>query len=187
MFTLSGTATAAVTCAIQAEVIAFSIPENGGQIIILDLSAFHGLIENRTTGLANGDNEVRLVGHGVGRQLMRFFYQTWNGTAPQAPLSLIDTNYGTAAWRYGGNDTPESWITARALRQNGERLFNCDLGGPQGFGVWDFAVESAFRDSIDEGAATELRFLVNYPAALTLTNPAIEYVQETIFAGAVGA
>jgi len=187
LFTLTGTATATVTCAIQAQVVAFSIPEDSGQIIIPDLSAFHGLIENRYTAVSNGDNEIRLVGQGVGRQLMRFFYQTWNGAVPQAPLALIDTNYGTAAWRYGANDTPESFITARALRENQERLFNCDLGGAQGFGVWDFAVETAFRDSIDEGAATELRFLVNYPAALTLTNPGVEYVQETVFAGAVGA
>lgn len=187
LFGFTGTGAAAVTCAIQAQVIAFSIPEEGGQIIIPDLSAFHGLIENRFTGVSNGDNEIRLVGQGVGRQLMRFFYQTWNGGTPQAPLALTDTNYGTAAWKYGANDTPESWITARALRQNAERIFNADLGGAQGFGVWDFAAESAFRDSIDEGAATELRFLVNYPAALTLTNPGVEYVQETIFAGAVGA
>jgi hypothetical protein len=187
LFTQSGTAATTVTCAIQAEVVAFSIPEEAGQIIIPDLSAFHGLIENRNTSVSNGDNEIRLVGQGVGRQLMRFFFQTWNGATPQVPLALTDTNYGAAAWKYGANDTPESWITARALRQSAERLFNCDLGGAEGFGVWDFAVESAFRDSIDEGAATELRFLVNYPTALTLTNPAVEYVQETIFAGAVGA
>lgn len=187
LFTLTGTATATVTCSVQAMVVAFSIPEDSGQIIIPDLSAFHGLIENRTTGMSNGDNEIRLVGQGVGRQLMRFYYQTWNGAAPQVPLSLIDTNYGQALWRFGGNDTPEVYVTARALRYNEERLFNSDLGGPWGFGAWDFAVESAFRDSIDEGAATELRFLVNYPAALSLTNPAVEYVQETIFAGAAGS
>lgn len=187
LFTLTGTATATVTCNVQAEAIAFSIPEVNGTIVVPDLSTFHGLIENRFTGMANGDNEITLVGQGVGRQLLRLYYQTWNGAVPQAPLSLTDANYGTASWRFGGNDTPESWITARALRQHIERLFNCDLGGAQGIGVWDFAVQSAFRDSIDEGAATELRFLVNYPAGLTLTAPVIEYVQETVFAGAIGA
>jgi hypothetical protein len=187
LFTLTSNAAVTMTCAIQAQVIAFSIPETNGQIVIPDLSAFHGLIENRFTGVSNGDNEIRLVGQGVGRQLMRFYYQTWNGATPQAPLPLTDVNYGAAAWKYGANDTPESWVTARALRQNAERLFNSDLGGAQGFGVWDFAAETAFRDSIDEGAATELRFLANYPAALSLVNPAVEYVQETIFAGAVGA
>lgn len=186
IFTLTGTATAVVTCQIQAAVVAFSIPQESGQIIIPDLSTFHGLIENRYTALGNGDNEIRLVGQGVGRQLFRVFGQTWNG-ATSAPMSLIDTNYGQALWRFGGNDTPEQATTARALRMWTERIFNSDLGGPEGFLVWDWAAESAFRDSIDEGSVTELRLLVNYPSALTLTNPAFEYVQETIFAGAVGA
>jgi hypothetical protein len=187
LFTLTSNATAVVTCNIQAQAISFSIPEINGSIVVPDLTTFHGLVENRFTGMASGDNEIPLVGQGVGRQLLRFYWQTWNGSAPQVPLALTDTNYGQAAWRFGGNDTPESWITARALRQHEERLFNCDLGGSQGFGVWDFAVQSAFRDSIDEGAATELRFLVNYPNGLTLTSPVIEYVQETAFAGAIGA
>jgi len=187
LFTLTGTATATVTCNVQAQAIAFSIPEINGQIVVPDLSTFHSIIENRATGFANGDNEITLVGQGIGRQLCRLFYQTWNGTAPQTPLAVNDTNYGQAAWRFGGNDTPENWMTARAARQNMERIFNCDLGGAQGINVWDWAAESAFRDSIDEGAATELRFLVNYPSGLTLTNPVCEYVQETVFAGAVGA
>ncbi len=188
LFNLTGAATAVVSCNVQAEAIAFSIPEEGGNIIVPDLSAFHGLIENRVTSLANGDNEIRLVGQGAGRQLMRMYWQTWNGAiTAAAPLALTDANCGNVLWRYGANDTPETFITGRALRENQERLFNCDLGGAQGFGVWDFAVESAFRDSVDEGAATELRFLVNYPTGLTLTNPSLEYVQETIFAGAVGA
>jgi hypothetical protein len=187
VFALTGTASATVSCQIQAEVIAFSIPQENGQIIIPDLSTFHGLIENRYTALGNGDNEIRLVGQGVGRQLFRVYGQTWNGSVPQVPLALTDVNYGQALWRFGGNDTPETAITARALRMWTERLFNSDLGGPQGFLTWDWAVESAFRDSIDEGSVTELRLLVNYPSALTLTNPAFEYVQETIFAGAVGA
>lgn len=186
LFTLTGTATAAVSCNLQCEAVAFSIPESNGQIVIPDLSVFHGLIENRVQVGGTGDLETKLVGQGVGRQLMRMYWQTWNG-AVQAPLQLTDANYGQVLWRFGGNDTPETVPTARGLREQVERLFGSDLGGPQGFGVWDFAAESAFRDSIDEGAATELRFLVNIASGVSLNNCSLEYVQETLFSGATGA
>lgn len=186
LFTLTGTATATVACTLQVEAVAFSIPEVNGQIVIPDLSVFHGLIENRVVIAGTGDQETKLVGQGVGRQLMRLFWQTWNG-ATTAPLQLIDTNYGQCLWRFGGNDTPETYPTARSLREQTERIFGSDLGGPQGFGVFDFAADSAFRDSIDEGAATELRFLVNIANGVSLANCGLEYVQETIFSGATGA
>lgn len=184
LFTLSGTAAVTVTCQIQAEAVSFSIPEENGTIIIPDLSAFHSLIENRYPQVALGDNEFRLVGQGVGRQLLRVFGQVWNNGSP---LSVIDSNIGQILWRYGGNDTPETALTGRLLRQQTERLFDCDLGASEGFWCWDWAAESAFRDAIDEGSVTELRVLINLNNGLTLTNPFIEYVQETIFAGAIGA
>jgi len=188
LFALTGAATAVVSCNITAEAIAFSIPEVNGQIVVPDLSVFHGLIENRVVPGGTGDLETKLVGQGVGRQLMRLYWQTWNGAiGVAAPLALTDTNYGQCLWRFGGNDTPEQYPGARSLRQQQERIFGSDLGGAQGFGVFDFATESAFRDSVDEGAATELRFLVNYNSGLTLTNPSLEYVQETLFSGATGA
>jgi hypothetical protein len=188
IFALTGAATAPVTCNITAEAIAFSIPEVNGQIVVPDLSVFHGLIENRVVPGGTGDFENKLVGQGVGRQLMRLYWQLWNGAAATAaPLALTDANYGQALWRFGGNDTPEVYPGARSNREQMERIFGSDLGGPQGFGVFDFAAESAFRDSVDEGAATELRFLFNIASGVTLTNPSMEYVQETLFSGATGA
>lgn len=186
LFTLTGTAAVTVTNTLTIEAIAFSIPEVNGQIVIPDLSVFHGLIQNRVVIAGTGDQETKLVGQGVGRQLMRLFWQTWNG-ATTAPLALTDANYGQVAWRFGGNDTPETVPNARGLREQVERIFGSDLGGPQGFGVWDFAAESAFRDSIDEGAATELRFLVNIASGVSLSSCSLEYVQETLFSGATGA
>lgn len=186
LFVLTGTATAVVTNTLTIEAVAFSIPEVNGQIVIPDLSVFHGLIENRVVIAGTGDQETKLVGQGVGRQLMRLFWQTWNG-ATTAPLALTDANYGQVLWRFGGNDTPEQVPGARGLREQVERIFGSDLGGPQGFGAWDFAAESAFRDSVDEGAATELRFLVNIANGVTLNNCGLEYVQETLFSGATGA
>jgi hypothetical protein len=79
------------------------------------------------------------------------------------------------------------WDDGRKLAYWDEDLFDTDFGTQQGFGILDWASEHAFRDSIDEGAATELRLLVEIANGVSLTSPAIQYVQETLFSGAVGA
>lgn len=187
LFTLTGAATAVLSGTLMVSGRSFSIPEVNGQVVVPDLSTFHSLIQTRYTAIGNGDSEVRLSGQGVGRQLLRVFSQLWNGTAPQAPLALTAANFGTMAWRFGGNDTPETLGDGRHLRYFDERLLGSDVGGTFGFALWDFCKEFAFRDSIDEGTATELRLLINVPSAVTLTNPVVEYVQETVFQGATGA
>ena len=187
LFALTGAATAVLTGNISIVGRVFSIPEVNGEIVIPDLSTFHSLIESRYTAVANGDNEVRLAGQGVGRQLMRVFYQLWNGAAPGAPVQMSATNFGQQGWRFGGNDTPENLPDGRHLRYFNERLADSDMGLVYGFGLFDFAKEFAFRDSVDEGQATELRLLINVANAVSLSTPAIEYVQETVFAGATGA
>jgi hypothetical protein len=187
LFTLTGTATATLTGSVVIEATLFTIPQGpDGDVIVPDLSVFHSLIQVRQSNIANGENEIRLVGQGVGRQLLRLFWRTMNGATP-APLAMTATNYGRVAWRFGGNDTPEVLTDGQHLRYLNERLYNTDLGGLQGYGAFDFASEHAFRDSIDEGAATELRLVLEYPSGLSLTTPFVEYVQETAFAGAVGA
>lgn len=186
LFALTGNATVAVTGAVQIVGRVFSIPEVNGEIVVPDLSTFHSLIESRYTAVSNGDNEVRLAGQGVGRQLMRLFYQVWNGS-PAAPIPMTATNFGQQGWRFGGNDTPENLPDGRHLRYFNERLLNSDVGGAYGIGLFDFAKEFAFRDSVDEGQATELRLLTNIQSGVTLATPAVEYVQETVFAGATGA
>ena len=127
----------------------------------------------------------------MGRQLLRLYWQLWNGTAPGSPVAITDTNFGQIGWRYGGNDTPEIFpaLTGQAhlMRYVVERLYNSDLGGLAGIGCLDFCNENAFRDTIDEGAATELRLLLELGSGLSLVNPVVEYVQETAFAGPVGA
>lgn len=187
LFTLTGTATATLTGTFVVEPQIFSIPlGNDGEVVVPDLSVFHSLIEARGTGIANGDNEIRLTGQGVGRQLMRVFWRTWNGATP-APLAMNATNYGQVAWRYGTNDTPETVSDGRHLAYLNERLFGNDFGSVYGIGIWDFASEHAFRDSVDEGAATELRLLLNIPIGVTLVAPSVEYVQETVFSGGSAA
>lgn len=187
LFTLTGNATVALTGTVRVEGVAYSIPQApNGDVIVPDLSVFHSLIQTRFAGPANGLNEIRLAGQGVGRQLMRVFWRTFNGTVG-APLPLTAANFGQVGWRFGGNDTPEVWHSGQALRFFNERIFNADLGGLQGFAVLDFSHENAFRDSIDEGAATELRFLLEIASGVALVSPVVEYVQETMFAGAAGA
>jgi len=140
------------------------------------------MIESRYAQLANGDNEIRLAGQGVGKQLLRVFYQIWNG-AVTAPLPLNTANAGQVLWRFGGNDTPEIWNNGLAHAHRVERIFDCDMATFQGFACHDFAGDFAFRDSVDEATATELRILHNIANAVTLNNGALEYVQETVSTG----
>jgi hypothetical protein len=184
LFTLTLTATATLTGTFTIEPQIFSIPQGSdGEVVVPDLSVFHSLIEARAT-IANGDNEIRLTGQGVGRQLMRLYWRSFNTVAAVlTPLPLNATNYGQIAWRFGTNDTPETVGDGKHLAELNERLFGNDFASVYGIGCWDWCSEHAFRDSVDEGAATELRLLLNIPAAVVLTSPFTEYVQETVFAG----
>jgi len=184
LFTLTGNATAALTGKFVVESKTYTIPQGtNGQIIVPDLSTFHAMTQSRFTGITVGDNEVRLAGQGVGKQLMRIFWQVWNGATP-APLAVTAANFGQIGWRYGGNDTPEVSYDGTSMRELIEETFNSDLGGLQGYSVLDFCKENAFRDSVDEGTATELRFLINVASGVTTSNAAAEYVQETLANGA---
>lgn len=188
LFVLTSNAAATLTpAAATVEGIVYSIPEVGGQIIVPNLSAFHSWIVSRTPAIANGDNEIPLPGQGVGRQLMRVGFKTQNGAFPGTPLPMNATNYGQVGWRYGGNDTPEVFTDGRHLAQWNERTFGVDQGSLQGIGWLDFCSDFALRDSIDEGLATNLRLLVNIPAGVVLTTPAMEFCQETLFGAAAGA
>ena len=184
LFTLTGTATATLTGTINLEGRLFSIPQGrDGNIIIPDLSVFHSIIESRVAPVANGDNEIRFAGQGVGKQLLRWYAQVWNGASP-APLPVNSTNFGSILWRFGANDTPETYNNGNAHDHMTERTFNADLGAFAGVFGYDFVNENAFRDSVDEALATELRFLFNIPTGVTLTSPSVEYVQETATVGA---
>lgn len=183
LFVLTGAATAVVTGSLNVFAKLYTIPQGpNGNIIVPDLSTFHSIIESRYGQVANGDNEVRLAGQGVGKQLLRLFGTTWNGTIT-APLPVSTTNYGNILWRFGGNDTPEVHNNGLMQAITTEKLFDCDLGSLQGIWCWDFASENAFRDSVDEGTATELRFLLNVANGVSLVNPSFEYVQETASIG----
>lgn len=183
LFTLTGNATVTVAASVNAFATLYTIPQApNGDIIIPDLSVFHSMIESRIQNVAQGDNEVRLAGQGVGKQLLRLFGRTFNGTTP-APLPVSSNTYGQMLWRFGGNDTPEVLTNGNAMAHRTEKIFDADIGTLAGWWVWDFCQENAFRDSIDEGTATELRFLLNLTNNITPTNCFGEYVQETVSIG----
>jgi hypothetical protein len=184
LFTFTGNNTAVFAGALNVFATLYTIPQAPtGQIIIPDLSTFHSMIESRYTTVANGDNEIRLAGQGVGKQLLRLFGQTWNGVT-SVPVPVNSTNYGSIQWKFGGQDIPESWNNGNAHSHVVEMLGDCDMCTYQGFWLHDFASENAFRDSVDEATATELRFLINLQAAVVLAGtPGIEYVQETASIG----
>jgi hypothetical protein len=182
LFTLTGNATVALTMSTVYEARLYSIPQGpNGSVIVPDLSAFHSIIATRYGTPTNGMNEIRLSGQGVGKQLLRLWWQGWNNGSPMA---LNASNYGQVGWRYGGNDTPENYPDGRLMAYAVEKLYNSDLGSYAGIGCFDFCSENAFRDSVDEGTATELRLLLEIPNALGLTSPYVEYVAETVSAGA---
>jgi len=184
LFVLAGNATIALTGSLNIFGRLFTIPQGpDGNIIIPDLSVFHSMIESRITSVANGDNEIRFAGQGVGKQMLRWFGQLWNGATP-APVPVNAANYGQMLWRFGGNDTPEVFTNGAALNHMLERTFDADLGTYAGIFGYDFSAENAFRDSVDEALVTELRFLVNIASAVTLNGPVLEYVQETATVGA---
>lgn len=179
LFVLTGAATAVLTGTLYTTSEQYTIPTAGdGSVIVPDLSTFHAMTQFRWSTLGSGANEIRLSGQGVGKQLLRAFTQVWNGAAPGAPLSRNATNFGQVAWLYGGNTQPETYQDGRVQAYWNESTFDADLGTVWGFGVHDFVKENAFRDSVDEGAATELRLLETIQNGVSLTNAYVEVVQE---------
>ena len=189
LIALTGGATAAFTTGkYEVHSTKYAIPiGTDGQIVIPDLSLFHSLIQSRHTSISNAENEVRLVGQGAGKSLLRVTYQLWNGAAPQAPLVMNKTNYAKQAWRYAGNETPDEYSDGTVMRYFNERFYNSDIGGIWGFGCHEFAAENAFRDAVDMGTTSELRMVIGVQSGVTLTSPGLEYVQETIFQAGAGA
>lgn len=186
LFTITGNDTVALTGNVIVEAEKFSIPSVNGLMVIPDLSLFHSLIQT-TVGsqIQQGDNELRLIGQGGGRSLLRMYYQIWNGAAPQTPLAVTAANFGQQAWRYGTNESPEVFPDGVSLRQWNEDLYGTDIGNVWAFLCHEFSATWAFRDVVDQGATSDLRLFINIGSALT--TPAVEYVQETMFAAGSAA
>jgi hypothetical protein len=182
LFVATGGATAVMqNVFVQAISTKFSIPVTDGQIVVPDLGVFHSLIQSRqANSIQTGENEFRLVGQGAGKTLLRVFGQFWNGS-PAAPLALTRQNFGKQMWRYANNETPDEFIDGTHMRLDQERRYNSDLGGLNGVFCHDFAHENAFRDAVDMGTTAELRLVSTINSAVTLSNPAVEYVTETVF------
>lgn len=187
LFTVSGGDTVSLAGNIIVEAVKYSIPVMGGGFVVPDLSLFHSMVQTRVAnGISQGDNELRLIGQGAGKSLLRLFFQIWNGNAPQTPLVANATNYGPQGWRYSSNETPELFPDGRSVRQWNERLYGSDIGGVWGFLCHEFEARNAFRDVLDMGSTSELRLYTNIAVALTGT-PGVEYVQETMFAAGSGS
>jgi hypothetical protein len=188
LFVLTGGATAAVNATVQVTAVRYSVPLGAdGQIVVPDLSVFHSVIETRHTDIASGENEKRLVGQGAGKTLLRTFSQLWNGAGVGAPVPVNEDNFGTLAWRFSGNETPDEYPDGQVLRYFNERNYGVDIGGVWGFWAHDFALENAFRDAVDLGTTSEWRQVVNVLPSVTLTNPGLEVVAETIFVAGAGS
>jgi hypothetical protein len=164
----------------------FSIPVVNNGIIVPNLNLFHSIIQSRTSnGVSNGENETRIIGQGPGKSLLRTYGRVISGsTTAAAPLALNDANYGALSWRFGNNETPDTFAGGQAMRADMERRYGSDVGGVHGYWCHDFASENVFRDAVDMGTTSELRLVTTIPSGVTLTNPALEYVTETVFLAA---
>jgi hypothetical protein len=188
MFALTGNGAAAITGNFQVITTKFSIPIGAnGQIVVPDLSMFHSLIQTRVAnGVQNGENELRIIGQGAGKSLLRMFYQVFNGVPP-APLSMNSTNFGRQMWRYSNSETPDAFIDGNHMRDDEERRYNVDIGALWGVGCHDFANENSFRDVVDMGTTSELRLVTTIQSGVVLSSPAVEIVTETMFAAGQAA
>jgi len=182
LLTVGGAATLAVTLNSEISGIVYTIPQVGGRFVVPDLSAFHQFVSSATPAVAQGENEIILPGTGIGRQLMRVFFQTWSSAAP---LAINETNYANLGWRYGGNDTPEIFSNGAMLAHSNEDTFGVDLGRFWGVGCHDFCADWALRDAVDEGSTSDLRLVAGLVAAPT--SPSFKFAQQTVFAAPVGA
>lgn len=188
LFALTGSATVALTGTFSIIPETYSIPAGPDGVILPDLSHLHSLVQSQTSSVQLGENETRLAGQGVGRQTMRMWTRLMNGAAgaTRLPVAVTTANFGPLGWRYGANDTPQLWPNGRSLAVHNERVFGNNMAR-QGFAIFDFVNENAFRDTVDQGAATELRLVTNVQNTVTLTNPSLEYVQELLLPGAAPA
>jgi hypothetical protein len=162
--------------------VVYSIPNVGGRYVVPDLSQFHQISEFRQGGLVSGANEVNLPGTGAGRTLLRLL---WNVYSSATPLAMNATNFSDVAWKYGGNDVPETLPNGQKLRALNERQTGCDIGANWGLALWDFASQHALRDAVDTGSTSDLRIVIGLVSSPT--NGYVQLAQENLFAGAVGA
>ncbi len=192
LFTLTGDATVSFDPSVSVEAVMFTIPSDGkGGFYLPNLSAFHSYVQNRApNAISNGVNEIFLAGQGVGRQLMRIMWRTMNGPAP-AYVPILPAAGGPGAynvtdpyWKYGTNTQPETWLDGKDLAYDNERDYDVDIAALQGFLAIDFDKTWAFRDSVDMGSATEIRFGFSLASGLSLSSPYTSYAQDVILAGA---
>lgn len=181
LFTLTGSASVTFNPTVVIEAEAFTIPKDGkGGFFLPNLSNFHSFIQTKFNGqISDGLNEITISGQGVGRKLMGLFWRTFSNGAPVIPTSATVTQ---PYWRYGTNETPETWVDGASLAIENERNYGVDIASVQGFEAIDFDKINAFRDSVDEGSATEIRF--GYTLVGDLTGPYAEYSQDILMAGA---
>ena len=186
LFTVVSPATVSLTGGWMAEGIVFNIPAVNGAGVIPDLTTFHALTQTNTVAVGTTSNQVVLSGQGVNKQLMRIFGNVWSGsTAPGAPLVMDRANFGNLGWGYGLSETPEIWQDGRSMAMDIERNYSSALGEVQGYFVMDFARHWSFRDSVNEGSATQLAIQLDVVAALS--NPRLEYIQEVMINAAAPA
>lgn len=164
-----------------------------GSAVLPDLRQFHSVRQINDGPPANGESEYRISGQGPGKQLLRVFGQILTDTKANTaasvtptPLAVNNTNYAEIAIRYGTADAPISYPGGTLLALDNERDYASAIGAYHGFWALDFCAKgNAYRDTIDEGSAPELRVVTNIPSGVSLVSPVLEYCVEEVVTGAV--
>jgi hypothetical protein len=181
LFALTGNGAVSMTADVVVETEKFSIPVVNGIMVVPDLSLFHSIVQTNYTALSAGENQVRLIGQGAGKQLLRLWARVLNGASPK-PLAVNATNYGLQSWVYGTNERPESYNDGQSIREVNEFTYGQDVAAVWGIFCHEFASRNAFRDTVDMGQTSELRLSTYIQSGVALSSPVLEYVQETVFA-----
>jgi hypothetical protein len=182
LFTLSGTATAAITGTIHSTLTFFDIPyadtREGRKTLIPDLQWLHGYLGADAPFAATG--RVRTPFIRTAGQLLSYTFQVDNGGAAViSPAALNGIEFG-----YGGNRTPRVFNPPAQLLSKNAQDYNGRIMPNAGYAVLDFEVDNPVRDVVYPKGVAELQLTVDVASGTTINSGAhLHFVEETLFAG----
>lgn len=180
LFTLTGTATAAVAGTIYPTITFFDIPivptGQGDLVVIPSLAWLHGFLSADQPYANTGDVKTPFIR--TDGQLLAFALYLDNGGASQiAPTTLNEIRFA-----YGGNRKPRVFNPPEQLLSKNVRDYN-GLLKPNVI-MLDFEIDAPHRDLVYPKGVSELAVEVNIPTGTTINAGArVHFVEETLFAG----
>jgi hypothetical protein len=144
---------------------------------------FHSIIGSAgsANGIANGENEPGSSARAPARAAAHLRPGRLRRDHRRGAAGHDATNFGPLAGASATTRPRTPSSTAPTMRADMERRYNTDIGGIHGYFCHDFAHENASATPSTWAPTAELRLLTTVHSGVTLTNPALEYVTETVF------